>query len=105
MRGRNAIDTEHVKAGAYHTLEIEPQRPFEIHKFSWDVLDLDRLKQACDPRCFSRLGSCPHNGESNLILTLAGNTLLSKLLFGDFLRHPYMATISKIRYNMKRHAS
>lgn len=57
MRGRNAFDTEYVKAGAYHTLEIEPQRAFEIHKFSWDVLDLDRLQQACDPAASADLAA------------------------------------------------
>ena len=49
LKGRNVEDTEFVKAGAYHTIEVEPNRPFEITKQIWDVLDLDRIKQACDP--------------------------------------------------------
>lgn len=57
MRGRNTEDTEYVKAGAYHTLEIEPQRPFEVTKESWDALDLDRLRQACDPAASADLGA------------------------------------------------
>ena len=42
-------DTEFVKAGAYHTIEIEPNRPFEVTKQIWDALDLERIQQACDP--------------------------------------------------------
>lgn len=57
LRGRNVEDTEYVKAGAYHTLEIEPQRPFEVTKQSWDVLDLERLKQACDPAASADLAA------------------------------------------------
>lgn len=57
IRGRNLIDTEYVRAGAYHTLEIEPDRPFEITKQSWDILDLDRLKQACDPAASADLAA------------------------------------------------
>ena len=50
-------DTEYVKAGAYHTLEIEPQRAFEVTKQSWDALDLERLKQACDPAASADLAA------------------------------------------------
>ena len=49
MRGRNVEDTEFVKAGSYHTLEIEPNRAFEIGKQTWDALDIERVQQACDP--------------------------------------------------------
>ena len=63
-------ENEHVKLGAYHTLEIELQRPFSLYKQSWDVLDLDRIKQACDPAASAdlaavlitvRLCSLPHH--------------------------------------------
>lgn len=57
IKGRNTVDTEFVRAGAYHTLEIEPQRPFDVQKTSWDVLDLDRLKQACDPAASADLAA------------------------------------------------
>lgn len=57
LRGKNTEDTEFVKAGAYHTIEIEPQRPFEVTKQSWDALDLERLKQACDPAASADLAA------------------------------------------------
>ena len=50
-------ENEHVKLGAYHTLEIELQRPFSLYKQSWDVLDLDRIKQACDPAASADLAA------------------------------------------------
>ncbi|KAH9305018.1 hypothetical protein KI387_009422 [Taxus chinensis] len=49
VRGKNVSENEHVKIGAFHTLEIETQRPFVLKKDVWDSMALDTLKQACDP--------------------------------------------------------
>ncbi|XP_062006769.1 protein PELOTA 1 [Rosa rugosa] len=49
IRGKNILENEHVKIGAYHTLELEPHRPFVLKKDVWDSLALHELKQACDP--------------------------------------------------------
>ncbi|GAQ80708.1 eukaryotic release factor eRF1 domain1/Pelota-like [Klebsormidium nitens] len=49
LRGKNTTETEYVKLGAYHTLELDLQRAFTITKESWDSLALDRVKQASDP--------------------------------------------------------
>ena len=49
LRGKNLTENEHVKLGAYHTLELEQQRAFTLFKSSWDALDIDRVKQATDP--------------------------------------------------------
>ena len=46
-----------MKLGAYHTLEIELQRPFSLHKQAWDLLDLERIKQACDPAASADLAA------------------------------------------------
>ena len=48
LKGKNLTETEHIKLGAYHTLTLEISRPFELHKATWDVLDVERLKEACD---------------------------------------------------------
>ena len=32
LRGKNLTETEHVKLGAYHTLELEQQRAFTLFK-------------------------------------------------------------------------
>uniref|UniRef100_A0A0D6R415 Protein pelota homolog n=1 Tax=Araucaria cunninghamii TaxID=56994 RepID=A0A0D6R415_ARACU len=49
IRGKNVSENEHVKIGAFHTLEIETQRPFTLRKDVWDSMALETLKQACDP--------------------------------------------------------
>ncbi|KAI8007124.1 Protein PELOTA 1 [Camellia lanceoleosa] len=49
IRGKNILENEHVKIGAFHTLEIELHRPFVLRKEVWDSLALDVLHQASDP--------------------------------------------------------
>ncbi|KAL0918683.1 hypothetical protein M5K25_010706 [Dendrobium thyrsiflorum] len=49
IRGKNVLQNEHVKIGQFHTLEVEPHRPFVLRKDVWDSFSLDILHQACDP--------------------------------------------------------
>ncbi|KAL9248250.1 hypothetical protein vseg_021594 [Gypsophila vaccaria] len=49
VRGKNVLENDHVKIGAFHTLEIELHRPFVLRKDIWDSLALDMLHQAADP--------------------------------------------------------
>lgn len=49
VRGKNATETEYVRLGAYHTLELDARRPVTLEKEEWDALALERLKAACDP--------------------------------------------------------
>ncbi|KAJ7535571.1 hypothetical protein O6H91_12G039000 [Diphasiastrum complanatum] len=49
IRGKNVVENEHVKLGAYHTLELDKQRSFVLTKVQWDSVALDLLKHACDP--------------------------------------------------------
>ncbi|GKV21198.1 hypothetical protein SLEP1_g31195 [Rubroshorea leprosula] len=49
IRGKNILENEHVKIGAFHTLELELQRPFVLRKDIWDSMALDVLQQASDP--------------------------------------------------------
>lgn len=49
IRGKNVTENEHVKLGAYHTLEIDQQRPFSLAKDCWDSIAVETLKVACDP--------------------------------------------------------
>ncbi|KAK4483269.1 hypothetical protein RD792_010454 [Penstemon davidsonii] len=55
MRGKNILENEHVKIGAFHTLEIELHRPFVLRKVFWDSLALDVLHQASDPKASADL--------------------------------------------------
>lgn len=49
LKGRNMTENEHVKLGAYHTLELELQRAFSLHKDAWDSVDAERVRASCDP--------------------------------------------------------
>ncbi|KAM7273139.1 hypothetical protein ACFE04_027803 [Oxalis oulophora] len=49
VRGKNILQNEHVKVGAFHTLELELHRPFVLRKVRWDSFALDTLQQAADP--------------------------------------------------------
>uniref|UniRef100_A0A7C9CQL6 Protein pelota homolog n=1 Tax=Opuntia streptacantha TaxID=393608 RepID=A0A7C9CQL6_OPUST len=49
IRGKNILENEHVKIGAFHTLELELKRPFVLRKDVWDSLALDMINQAADP--------------------------------------------------------
>lgn len=49
IRGKNILENEHVKIGAFHTLEIELHRPFVLRKAVWDSVALDVVHQASDP--------------------------------------------------------
>lgn len=57
VRGTNQTECEHVKLGAHHTLELEPQRPFTLWKSKWDGLDVDRIATACNPQASADLAA------------------------------------------------
>lgn len=44
FQGRNQVENELVKMGAYHTLDIEPNRKFTLQKAEWDCIDLGNYK-------------------------------------------------------------
>mmetsp|Transcript_7038 Transcript_7038/g.21438 ORF Transcript_7038/g.21438 Transcript_7038/m.21438 type:complete len:394 (-) Transcript_7038:513-1694(-) len=49
LKGKNVGENEHVKVGAFHTIEIELHRSFTLYKPKWDAIDLERLATACNP--------------------------------------------------------
>ncbi|KAM1752832.1 hypothetical protein ACFX11_010758 [Malus domestica] len=49
IRGKNILENEYVKIGAFHTLELELHRPFVLRKDVWDSLALHELHQASNP--------------------------------------------------------
>src|SRR5690606_33963953 len=46
ISGRNVVENPHVKMGAFHTLDLELNRPFTIGKDHWDAIALDRVDEA-----------------------------------------------------------
>jgi len=57
LRGKVLTESDHVRMGSYHTLEVEPQRAVTVEKDAWDALALDRVKQACDPAASADLAA------------------------------------------------
>ncbi|XP_051230486.1 protein PELOTA 1-like [Lolium perenne] len=48
VRGKNMTKNEYLQVGQYHTLELEPKRPFVLRKELWDWPALERIEQSCD---------------------------------------------------------
>eukprot|EP00164_Ancoracysta_twista_P008550 GFYU01012398.1.p1 GENE.GFYU01012398.1~~GFYU01012398.1.p1 ORF type:complete len:395 (+),score=118.70 GFYU01012398.1:136-1320(+) len=49
LNGRNEEENKFVKLGAYHTLELELNRKFTLHKEEWDSVYLEIIDNATDP--------------------------------------------------------
>ena len=49
VKGRNTTETEHVKLGAYHTLDMDVGRPVRVEKTEWDAADVERLREVAEP--------------------------------------------------------
>ncbi|KAL4714575.1 hypothetical protein ACJJTC_006621 [Scirpophaga incertulas] len=49
LKGRNIVENQYVKMGAYHTLDLELNRKFTLKKVLWDSVALERVDIACDP--------------------------------------------------------
>ncbi|XP_045785866.1 protein pelota [Maniola jurtina] len=49
LKGRNIVENQYVKMGAYHTLDLELNRKFTLQKILWDSVALERVEMACDP--------------------------------------------------------
>ncbi|XP_012285061.1 protein pelota [Orussus abietinus] len=48
LKGRNVEENRYVKMGAYHTLDVEPNRKFILTKSYWDTISVERVDMACD---------------------------------------------------------
>jgi len=48
VKGRNITENQYVKMGAYHTLDLELNRKFQLAKHEWDSVAIERIEQACD---------------------------------------------------------
>ncbi|KAB7502572.1 Protein pelota, partial [Armadillidium nasatum] len=49
VKGRNVQENKYIKMGAYHTIDLEPNRKFTLFKEEWDSVSLERVENACDP--------------------------------------------------------
>ncbi|KAJ2771616.1 Translation factor pelota, partial [Coemansia linderi] len=48
INGRNIVENKFVGFGQYHTLDLEMNQPFTLSKPEWDLISLQRIKDACD---------------------------------------------------------
>lgn len=48
LSGRNVEESQHVKMGAYHTLDLELNRDFTLFKSCWDIMSIERIETACN---------------------------------------------------------
>lgn len=49
VKGRNVEENQYIKMGAYHTVDLEPNRKFTLFKEEWDSVTVERVENACDP--------------------------------------------------------
>jgi protein pelota len=57
ISGRVASENQHVKMGAFHTLDIEVSRDVRIIKDEWDSIALSAVKEACVPGRGAEVGA------------------------------------------------
>lgn len=48
VKGKTATTSTYVPAGAFHTIEIELNKPFWLRKKSWDRVSIETLKSGCN---------------------------------------------------------
>lgn len=63
--------------GAYHTLDLELNRKFTLHKSEWDIIDLQRLEQCLDPANKADVASIVmHEGLAHVCLLSSAMTIV-----------------------------
>ena len=69
VKGRNREENEHVKLGAYHTIDIEANRKFQLTKIEWDTVSIERVELATDPSKTADVAAVVmQEGLANLVL-------------------------------------
>ncbi|XP_059352470.1 protein pelota-like isoform X2 [Daphnia carinata] len=77
LKGRNVEENQYVKMGAYHTVDIEPNRKFSLTKACWDVVALERIDMACDPSQNADVAAViMQEGLANVCLVTGAMTLV-----------------------------
>ncbi|KJH48663.1 putative translation factor pelota [Dictyocaulus viviparus] len=77
LKGRNIEENNLVKLGAYHTLDLEPNRKFTLEKTEWDTIDLERLDTALDPVAQADVAAVIlHEGLAHVCLLTPAMTLV-----------------------------
>lgn len=77
VKGTNIEENQHIKMGAFHTIDLELNRKFTIFKNEWDSVALSRIEEACDPSQNADLAAVVmQEGLANVCLILSSMTLV-----------------------------
>lgn len=77
LKGRNIEENQYVKMGAYHTLDLEINRKYELIKPEWDTISLERIEMACDVTQSADVGAViMQDGLAHVCLITNSMTLL-----------------------------
>ena len=53
VNGKTCEESKHVKRGSFHTIDLQMNRNFSLHKDEWDSIFNDRIDEACNPMRFA----------------------------------------------------
>jgi len=77
LKGRNIEENQHVKMGAYHTIDLELNRKFTLTKAHWDSVHIDRIELACDPSQSADIAAVVmQEGLANICLVTSSMTIV-----------------------------
>jgi len=57
LNGKNVVENEYVKMGAYHSLELKLGREFTLFKEQWDSIAMELVHRACDVTQYADVGA------------------------------------------------
>ncbi|KAF7253003.1 hypothetical protein EG68_08803 [Paragonimus skrjabini miyazakii] len=77
LKGRNAVENQFVKMGAYHTLDLSTDEKFTITKNEWDSVAIMLVEQAADPTQHADLAAVMmHEGLAYVCLVTSTTTIV-----------------------------
>ncbi|EEB09105.1 translation release factor eRF1 family protein [Schizosaccharomyces japonicus yFS275] len=77
VKGKTTEQHPDVKAGSYHTLDLELHRKVTVFKKEWDSFALERVEEACDPAAKAQIGAIVlEEGLANICLITESMTIL-----------------------------
>ncbi|CAH8609787.1 unnamed protein product [Dicrocoelium dendriticum] len=77
LKGRNVVENQFVKMGAYHTLDLSIDEKFTITKGEWDSVAIMLVEQAADPTQHADVAAVVmHEGLAYLCLITSTTTIV-----------------------------
>eukprot|EP01065_Artemidia_motanka_P037915 TRINITY_DN46806_c0_g1_i1.p1 TRINITY_DN46806_c0_g1~~TRINITY_DN46806_c0_g1_i1.p1 ORF type:complete len:415 (+),score=92.66 TRINITY_DN46806_c0_g1_i1:67-1311(+) len=77
--GQNVSESEHVKMGAHHTMEVGKDQVLSVGKRCWDDVFMRRIREACDPDLRADLAAVVmQEGVAHVCLLTGSMTVLKQ---------------------------